>query len=155
TGIGLGPAQVRRLLHQEGFSVHRPKHTLKGKRDEAAYQKAQGQLRRLKKRAVAEGAGEVLIYQDEVEIHRLPALGRVGAKVGTQPEVPTPGKNEKRVVYGGIDYATGQLTYTVAATKSGVNFLAFLMVLAARYAGKKIRLVCDNGRFHTTQAVQK
>jgi transposase len=22
------------------------------------------------------------------------------------------------------------------------------------YAGKKIRLVCDNGRFHTTQAVQ-
>jgi transposase len=103
----------------------------------------------------AEGAGEVLIYQDEVEIHRLPALARVWAKVGTQPEVPTPGKNEKRVVYGGLDYASGQLTYTVAATKSGVNFLAFLMVLVARYAGKKIRLVCDNGRFHTTQAVQE
>jgi transposase len=28
------------------------------------------------------------------------------------------------------------------------------MVLVAPYAGKKIRLVCDNGRFHTTQAVQ-
>ncbi|MGQ0637290.1 MAG: transposase [Planctomycetaceae bacterium] len=24
----------------------------------------------------------------------------------------------------------------------------------AAYAGRKIRLVCDNGRFHTTQAVQ-
>lgn len=76
------------------------------------------------------------------------------AKVGTQPEVPAPGKNEKKVVYGGIDYATGQTTYTVADTKSGVNFLAFLMALVAAYAGKKVRLVCDNGRFHTTKAVR-
>jgi transposase len=154
TATRLGAAQVRRLLHQEGFSVHRPKHTLKGKRDESAYQKAKAKLRRLKKRAVAKDPDEVLIFQDEVEIHRLPALARVWAKVGTQPEVPTPGTNAKQVVYGGIDYATGQLTYTVAATKSGVNFLAFLMTLVAAYAGKKIRLVCDNGRFHTTKAVQ-
>ena len=154
TGTQLSPAQVRRLLHQEGFSVHRPKHTLKGKRDEAAYQKAKARLRRLKKRAVAESPDEVLIFQDEVEIHRLPALARVWARVGTQPEVPTPGTNEKQVVYGGIDYATGTLTYTVAATKSGVNFLAFLVALVAAYAGKKVRLVCDNGRFHTTKAVQ-
>lgn len=154
TGAALSPVQVRRLLHQEGFSVHRPKHTLKGKRDEAAYQKAKARLRRLKKRAVAEGPDEVLIFQDEVEIHRLPALARVWAKVGTQPEVPTPGTNEKQGVYGGIDYATGKLTYTVAATKSGVHFLAFLITLVAAYAGKKVRLVCDNGRFHTTKAVQ-
>jgi transposase len=154
TGTKLGPAQVRRLLHHEGFSVHRPKHTLKGKRDEAAYQKAKAQLRRLKQRAVAESPEEVLLFQDEVEIHRLPALARLWAKVGTQPEVPTPGTNEKQVVYGGIDYATGTLTYTVAATKSGVHFLAFLGALVAAYAGKKIRLVCDNGRFHTTKAVQ-
>jgi transposase len=154
TSTKLGPAQIRRLLHQEGFSIHRPKHTLKGKRDEAAYQKAKAQLRRLKKRAVADDPEEVLIFQDEVEIHRLPALARIWAKVGTQPEVPTPGTNEKQVVYGGIDYATGKLTYTVAATKSGVNFLAFLMALVAAYVGKKIRLVCDNGRFHTTRAVR-
>jgi len=41
---------MRRLLHQQGFSVHRPKHTLKGKRDEKAYQKAGKQLVRLKKK---------------------------------------------------------------------------------------------------------
>src|SRR4029077_4704160 len=93
TGTKLGPARVRRLLHQEGFSLHRPKHTLKGKRDEAAYQKAKAQLRRLKKQSVAANPPEVLVFQDEVEIHRLPALARVWAKVGTQPEVPTPGTN--------------------------------------------------------------
>ena len=76
------------------------------------------------------------------------------ARKGHQPEVPAPGKNEKRVVYGGVDYATGRITYTVAATKSGAHFLAFLTALVAAYAGRKIRLVCDNGRFHTTKAVR-
>jgi transposase len=103
---------------------------------------------------LAQEADAVLIFQDEMEIHRFPALTRMWAPVGQQPQVPTPGKNEKKVVYGGIDYQTGRLTYTVAATKCGAAFLAFLAVLLRAYAGRKIRLVCDNGRFHTTKAVQ-
>jgi transposase len=77
------------------------------------------------------------------------------ARKGQQPRVPAPGQNEKRVVYGGVDYATGRITYTIAATKSGAHFLVFLSALVAAYAGRKIRLVCDNGRFHTTKAVQQ
>ena len=96
-----------------------------------------------------------LIFQDEMEIHRHPALTRMWAPVGQQPEVPAPGKNEKKVVYGGVDYRTGQVTYTLADTKCGASFLVFLMALLLAYAGKKIRLVCDNGRFHTTKAVQQ
>lgn len=95
-----------------------------------------------------------MIYQDEMEIHRHPTLTRMWSLVGQQPEVPAPGKNEKKVVYGGVDYKTGKLTYTLADTKCGVAFLAFLIVLVTRYAGRKIRLVCDNGRFHTTKAVK-
>jgi len=49
TRIRFSPDQLRRLLHHEGFSVHRPKHTMKGKRDEGAYAKAKKQLIRLKK----------------------------------------------------------------------------------------------------------
>lgn len=102
-----------------------------------------------------DNAPEALVFQDEVEIHRHPALARMWAPVGTQPEIPAPGKNEKQVVYGGVDYADGRITYTIADTKSGTNFLAFLIVLVAAYRGRKIRLVCDNGRFHHTKAVQK
>lgn len=87
-------------------------------------------------------------------MHRHPTLTRMWAPVGTQPEVPAPGQNEKQVVYGGIDYATGRITCTVAATKSGANFLAFLITLVTAYAGRRIRLVCDNGSFHYTQAVR-
>jgi transposase len=50
TGVRFSDDQIRRLLHQEGFSFHRPKHTLKGKRDEAAYGKARERLIRLKKK---------------------------------------------------------------------------------------------------------
>lgn len=95
-----------------------------------------------------------MIFQDEVEIHRHPTLTRMWAPVGTQPEVPAPGQNKKKVIYGGVNYATGRIVYTVADTKSGWNFIAFLVVLLRSYAGRKIRLVCDNARFHDTQAVR-
>jgi len=154
SGVRFSDDQMRRLLKEEGFSFQRPKHTLKGKRDEAAFARGRQELQELKQQALGPNADFALVFQDEVEIHKLPALARVWAEVGSQPEVPSPGKNEKQVIYGGIDYLTGKICYTVAATKSGVNFLAFLMALVAAYAGRKIRLVCDNGRFHTTKAVQ-
>jgi transposase len=100
-------------------------------------------------------ASEALVFQDEVEIHRLPTLTRMWGPVGAQPEVPSPGKNEKKVVFGGVDYATGRIVQTIADAKSGWNFLVFLMALVKAYAGRKIRLVCDNGRFHQTHAVRE
>ena len=44
TGIRFSSDQLIRLLHRHGFSVHRPRHTLKGRRDEAAYEKARKSL---------------------------------------------------------------------------------------------------------------
>lgn len=102
---------------------------------------------------MAEDSTAVLIYQDEMEIHLHPPLSRMWARVGRQPAVPAPGKNEKQIVYGGVDYKTGKLTYTLAATKCGASFLMFLRTLVKKYAGRKITLVCDNGRFHKTKAV--
>ena len=49
TKISFSEDQLGRILHTEGFSVQRPKHTMRGKRDEAAYDKARRQLKRLKK----------------------------------------------------------------------------------------------------------
>src|SRR5262249_16444788 len=49
TKISFREDQWRRLLHQEGFSYQRPKHTMKGKRNEAAFAQAQQELKALKK----------------------------------------------------------------------------------------------------------
>jgi transposase len=50
TGVGFSADHLRRLVHAEGFSFQRPKHTLKGKRDEAAYASARQELQGLKKK---------------------------------------------------------------------------------------------------------
>ena len=50
TGTSFGEDQLRRLLHRHGYSVQRPKHTMKGKRDEEAYRQAAQKLDRLKKK---------------------------------------------------------------------------------------------------------
>jgi transposase len=48
-GIRFSDDQLGRIMKKEGFSYQRPKHTMKGKRDEAAFQKAGRKLRALKK----------------------------------------------------------------------------------------------------------
>jgi transposase len=53
TGISFSEDQLRRILHEEGFSFQRPKHTMKGKRNEVAFAKAQRQLKTLKKKLYA------------------------------------------------------------------------------------------------------
>jgi transposase len=50
TGISLSEDQLGRVLRAEGFSYQRPKHTMKGKRDEAAYERARRRLKTLKKK---------------------------------------------------------------------------------------------------------
>ena len=49
TGIAVSRDWLRRLVRTEGFVVARPKHTLKGKRNEREYRRARRQLERLKK----------------------------------------------------------------------------------------------------------
>jgi len=53
TEISFSEDQLRRILHQEGFSFQRPKHTMRGKRDEAAFTQAQKELQTLKKKRAA------------------------------------------------------------------------------------------------------
>jgi len=50
TGVAFSEDHLRRLVHAEGFSFPRPKHTLKGKRDEAAYEQARQELQDWKKK---------------------------------------------------------------------------------------------------------
>jgi transposase len=49
TRVHFSDDQMRRLLRRHGYSFQRPKHTLKGRRDEAAYEKAKEELSDLKK----------------------------------------------------------------------------------------------------------
>jgi transposase len=53
TKISFSNDQLRRILHQEKFSVQRPKHTMKGKRNEEEFERAKGELEVLKRGPVS------------------------------------------------------------------------------------------------------
>lgn len=53
TQISFSEDQLGRIVHAEGFSFQRPKHTMKGKRDEVAYARAATKLKTLKKKRSA------------------------------------------------------------------------------------------------------
>lgn len=155
TGVSVRPHYLGLLLHRMGITRKRPKHVLEGKRDETAHDRAKAELHQIKKN-LGRMRKRVVISQDETEFHLYPYLVAIWSVVGTpQPEVTTPGKNQKRVLYGGLNLKTGRLTGHWAATKSGGHFIEFLQALLADYPEQNILMIADNGSFHHTQQVEK
>ena len=154
TGVTVQPHYLGRLLHRMGIARKRPKHVLEGKRDEAAHDRAKTELEALKKH-LGRRKKTVVISQDETEFHLYPYLVAIWSVVGSpQPEVRTPGKNQKRVLYGGLNLKTGHLTSHWAATKSGAHFVEYLETLLHDYPDQKILMIADNGSFHHTLKVE-
>jgi len=153
SGLTVQPPYLGLLLHRMGIERRRPKHVLRGKRDEAAHAQAKEELHQIKK-SLGRMRKRVVISQDETEFHLYPYLVAIWCVVGSpQPEVPTPGKNQKRVLYGGLNLKTGELTGHWAATKSGGHFIEYLETLLAAYPEQKILMIADNGSFHHTKKV--
>lgn len=153
SGVTVQGHYLGRLLHRMGIARRRPKHVLEGKRDEAAHDRAKTELEALKKH-LGRRKKTVVISQDETEFHLYPYLVAIWSVVGSpQPEVRTPGKNHKRVLYGGLNLKTGHLTSHWAATKSGAHFVEYLETLLHDYPDQKILMIADNGSFHHTLKV--
>jgi len=151
--VSVQPHYLGLLLHRMGIQRRRPKHVLRGQRDEVAQAQAKEELHRIKKN-LGRLRKRVVISQDETECHLYPYLVAIRCVVGRpQPEVRTPGKNQKREVYGGLNLKTGQRTGHWAATKSGRHFVEYLEALLAAYPQQKVLMIADNGSFHHTQEV--
>lgn len=151
-GVTVKSHYIGHLLRKMGFVRKRPKHVLEGKRDEALHDEAKGEIQTLKAGLATDD--RVIISQDEAEFHLFPYLVVVWCLVtALQPKVPTPGKNQKRVLYGGLNLQTGRLTPYWASSKSGGHFIEFLKVLLEDYSDRRILMILDNGSFHHTKAV--
>ncbi len=151
--IAVRPHYLGLLLHRMGIGRKQPKHVLRGKRDEAAHAQAKEEVHRIKKN-LGRLRKRVVISQDETEFHLYPYLVAIWCVVGSpQPEVPTPGKNQKRVLYGGLNLKTGRLTGHWAPSKSATHFVQYLEALLQAYPEKKILMIADNGSFHHTKKV--
>jgi transposase len=98
---------------------------------------------------------QVVVYEDEVDIHLNPKIGLDWMGRGQQKEVMTPGKNVKRYLAGALDARTGQLLWVEGARKTSTLFIALLGKLLQTYAAAPvIHVILDNYRIHDSKIVQ-
>jgi transposase len=147
-GLSLSCATVRRLLLRLDFRWRRPKLVLP--KDPLAAAKMQHILERV----LSAPADAVLLCLDECDLHLLPVLRSMWMPRGEQAQIPSPGKNRKRGIFGARSPETGRWHYRVAEKKTALEFLAFLEELRVVYPSEPLLLVLDNASIHTATVVQ-
>lgn len=98
---------------------------------------------------------EVLVYEDEVDIHLNPVIGPDWMVPGQQKQVLTPGKNAKQYLAGAVDSRTGELIWVEGEKKNTLLFINLLWKLTQHYRkAKVIHVILDNYSIHSTQQVE-
>jgi transposase len=101
---------------------------------------------------------QALLFADELDIQLLPKSGYQWTPRGTQVEVMTPGKNEKRYLAGAWDLRTGRVHHCVWARKTNGLFRDLLALVETAYPARRydrVYVVVDNYKIHKAQAVQR
>jgi transposase len=146
TGTTVSPSTMSRALHEVGARRGRPRPTV------LCPLSARQRRRRLAAiRDVLDGAGpdEVVVYEDEVDIHLNPKIGWDWMPRGLTREVVTPGKNRKAYLAGALDARDGHLLVVEGGRKSARLFIDLLEALRRRHAAaRRIHVVLDNYKIH-------
>jgi transposase len=95
-----------------------------------------------------------LVYVDECEVHTHPYLVKVWRQKGRPMKIPAAGEDQKFTVFGGVDYATGQILWQTSGGKGEAAFAAFLDHLAQTLpANEPVVVVLDNVGYHKSHAL--
>jgi transposase len=153
TGVRISCTAMSRLLKRLRIRLGRPKPIVG-----CPWKKARRtrRLRVLQALIAKLPKNEVVLYVDEVDINLNPKIGPDWMRRGTQKQVMTPGKNEKRYLAGALNARTGRLTWVESDRKNSILFLWQLWYLIHRdYPhAKKIHLILDNYRIHKSRQVE-
>lgn len=69
--------------------------------------------------------------------------------------IPAAGKDQRRAVFGALDYASGQVAWHLQQHKDGVGFAHFLERIAQTWPGDDLVLVMDNVSYHRGAAMRE
>ena len=93
---------------------------------------------------------------DECEIHTHPYLAKVWRRKGQALKIPAAGEDQKAVVFGAVDYASGQVLWQTSARKGETAFMAFLdHLVEALPANEPAVVVLDNVGYHKSHALRE
>jgi transposase len=151
TGVCLHVSTMSKALRMIGARRGQPKPTVHCPWSNLAKNK---RLRELEQLEATLPPDEVLVYEDEVDVHLNPKIGPDWMVRGQQKQVVTPGKNEKRYLAGGQDVRTGELIWVEGEKKNSLLFILLLWKLVQRYPNAKvIHVILDNFCIHSTGQV--
>ena len=153
TGIVVSTTTMSRLLKRLKIRLGRPKPIVGCPWKKARRTRRLNALKRLVETLPED---EVILYVDEVDIHLNPKIGLDWMLPGTQKQVMTPGKNEKRYLAGALNARTGRLTWVEAEKKDSSLFILQLWMLIGRDypKAKRIHLILDNYRIHSSKQTE-
>lgn len=150
-GIRVSQATIRRILVALDFRHNRPRHGPKKAVDPQLKKKLNAILGVLSSKV----SGNHVLYEDEADIHLLPAIRAMWMKKGKQVRVPTPGTNRKKSIFGALDIRTGRWLYRIFDRKRTEQFIEFLNYVTRFYPTGKIHIILDNFSIHKAKAVQE
>lgn len=98
---------------------------------------------------------EVAYFEDEVDIHLNPRIGRDWMLRGQQKLVVTPGQNRKQYLAGALAVNRRELVWVRSDRKNSDLFLALLEKLRRHHPrARRIHLVLDNFGIHSSRRVR-
>jgi transposase len=151
TGIRVSTTTMCRLLARLDICHGRPKPTVTCPWPKSYKTRCLNKIARLQDNLPSD---EILLYEDEVDIHLNPKIGNDWMLQGQQKEVMTPGQNQKRYLAGAFNPRTGRLMWVEGLRKTSALFIALVDSVCRTYAGKRcIHLVLDNFKIHSSKAV--
>jgi transposase len=146
-GVRVSVSTVQRALKRLRFSWHRPALAPARRRD------PQREAKEAHLQAVWQDPTGHLIAVDECDLHLLSPVRAMWQRIRTQVHLPTPGKNAKRPIFGGLDVRTGQWFSRLTDHKRTTDFIAFLADLLAAYPVGMIYVILDNSSIHSSKAL--
>ena len=145
------PGHVRKILHEIGFSVQRPKRKLAN-----ADPIKQDKWRRytypnIKKKT--KDLNATIIFEDEASFRQDSTLHATWAKRGQQPLVLNTGGRKSVKIFGCIDVVNSKFYYRREDVFNAQTYLRFLEQIAKKYYPQKVFFIQDNASYHKKEEV--
>ena len=153
TGIAISVTTVSRMLKRLGARYGSARPTVLCPWPKAKKRRHLAKLRKLIKHLPRD---EVVFYEDEVDIHLNPRIGRDWTLPRKQRVIVTPGRNEKRYVAGALAADGSALVFVASDRKNTDLFLALLEKLHhLNPKARRIHLILDNYVIHSSKRAQR
>ena len=153
-GVLVSVTTIGRTLRRVGARLGRPKPVVK--KCPLSDRQRRRRLGNIRKLIQNLPEGELVFYQDEVDIHLNPKIGLDWMHCGHQREVITPGQNAKAYLAGALNAQDGSLIYEGGYSKDSALFIRLMQRLDRECLdARRIHLILDNYSIHHSHATKK